>query len=42
MRDDGGVPLAEGDLTPEAVALVGAELLAMGEALDELEQERTE
>ena len=42
VRDAGGVPLAEGFLTPEAVALVGAELLAMGEALDELEQERSE
>ena len=39
VREAGGVPLAEGFLTPEAVALVGAELLAMGEALDELEQE---
>jgi hypothetical protein len=39
VRDAGGVPLAEGFLTPETVALVGAELLAMGEALDELEQE---
>jgi Family of unknown function (DUF6325) len=39
VRDAGGVPLAEGFLTPETVALVGAELLAMAEALDEVEQE---
>jgi hypothetical protein len=39
VRDAGGVPLAEGFLTPETVASVGAELLAMGEALDALERE---
>jgi uncharacterized membrane protein len=37
VRDAGGTPLAEGFLTPETVALVGAELLAMAEALDEVE-----
>jgi hypothetical protein len=37
IRDAGGVPLGEGFLTPETVALVGAELVAMSEALEELE-----
>lgn len=35
IRDAGGVPIAEGFLTPEAVALVGAELVAMAEAVAE-------
>lgn len=37
VRDAGGVPLGEGFLTPEAVAFVGAELVAMSEELEELE-----
>jgi uncharacterized membrane protein len=39
IRETGGVPLGEGFLTPETVALVGAELGAMSEALDELQAE---
>jgi uncharacterized membrane protein len=39
IRDAGGFPLGEGFLTPEAIAAVGAELVAMAEALDELEKE---
>lgn len=35
IRDAGGVPIAEGFLTPETVALVGAELVAMAEAVAE-------
>src|SRR3712207_2824762 len=38
IRDAGGFPLGEGFLTPEAIAAVGAELVAMAEALDELER----
>jgi Family of unknown function (DUF6325) len=34
VRDAGGVPLGEGFLTPEAVAFVAAELVAMSEELD--------
>jgi hypothetical protein len=37
IRDAGGVPIAEGFLTPEVVAEVGLELAAMSEALEELE-----
>jgi len=37
VRDAGGVPLGEGFLTPETVALVGAELLAMSEELEQME-----
>ena len=37
VRDAGGVPLGEGFLTPETVALVGAELVAMSEELAEME-----
>jgi hypothetical protein len=37
VRDAGGVPLGEGFLTPETVAFVGAELVAMSEELEELE-----
>lgn len=33
------MPVAEGFLTPEVVARVGAELAAMAEALDELQAE---
>lgn len=39
VRDAGGVPLGEGFLTPEAVAFVAAELVAMSEELSELEKE---
>jgi uncharacterized membrane protein len=39
IRDAGGVPIGEGFLTPELIASVGAELLAMSEALDEVEAE---
>jgi uncharacterized membrane protein len=39
VRETGGFPLREGFLTPEAVAAVAPELVAMAEALDELEAE---
>jgi uncharacterized membrane protein len=39
IRDAGGFPLGEGFLTPEALAAVGTELVAMSEALDLLEAE---
>ena len=39
IRDAGGFPLGEGFLTPEAIAAVAVELVAMTEALDELESE---
>ena len=39
IRDAGGFPLGEGFLTPEALAVVAAELVAMSEALEELETE---
>jgi hypothetical protein len=39
IRDAGGFPLGEGFLTPEAVAFVGAELLAMSEEIEKLERE---
>jgi hypothetical protein len=39
VRDAGGVPLGEGFLTPEAIASVGAELVAMSEEIEELEGE---
>jgi len=39
IRETGGVPLGEGFLTPETIALVAAELGAMAEAHDELEPE---
>jgi hypothetical protein len=39
IRQTGGVPLGEGFLTPEAVAAVAAELLAVSEILDEIEAE---
>lgn len=38
VRDAGGVPLGEGFLTPEAVEFVAAELVAMSEEIEELEQ----
>ena len=39
IRDAGGFPLGEGFLTPEALAEVGAELVAMSEALELIETE---
>jgi hypothetical protein len=39
IRDAGGVPVGEGFLTPEAIALVAGELGAMAEALDEVQAE---
>jgi uncharacterized membrane protein len=39
IRETGGVPLGEGFLTPETIALVAPELGAMAEALEELEGE---
>jgi uncharacterized membrane protein len=39
IRDAGGFPLGEGFLTPEALAAVGTELVAMSEVLEELEAE---
>jgi uncharacterized membrane protein len=40
IRDAGGFPLGEGFLTTEALAAVAAELVAMSEALEELETEQ--
>jgi len=39
IRETGGFPLGEGFLTPEALAEVATELVAMSEALEELETE---
>ena len=39
IRDAGGFPLGEGFLTPEALAEVAIELVAMSEAIEELEAE---
>jgi hypothetical protein len=39
IRDAGGFPIGEGFLTPETIAAVAAELVAMAEALEELEEE---
>ena len=39
IRDAGGFPLGEGFLTPEALAEVAVELVAMSEAIEELEAE---
>jgi uncharacterized membrane protein len=39
IRDAGGFPLGEGFLTPEALADVAIELVAMSEAIEELEDE---
>jgi uncharacterized membrane protein len=39
IRQTGGIPLGEGFLTPEAVAEVAAELMAISEILEELEAE---
>ena len=41
IRDAGGFPLGEGFLTPEAIAEVAVELVAMSEAIEELEAEET-
>jgi len=41
IRDAGGFPLGEGFLTPEALAEVAMELVAMSEAIEELEAEET-
>jgi hypothetical protein len=41
IRQTGGVPIGEGFLTPEAVAEVVLELVALSEILDELEAEET-
>ena len=39
VRDAGGFPLGEGFLTPETLVAVGTELVAMSEAIEELEAE---
>jgi uncharacterized membrane protein len=39
IRDAGGFPLGEGFLTPEAIAAVAVELVAMTEAIEKLETE---
>jgi uncharacterized membrane protein len=39
VRDAGGVPIAEGFLTPEAVAAVGPQLAGMAEAIEEVKAE---
>jgi uncharacterized membrane protein len=39
IREAGGFPLGEGFLTPEAIAEVGTEVVAMSEAIEELETE---
>jgi uncharacterized membrane protein len=39
IRDAGGFPLGEGFLTPEALAEVATELLAMSDAIEEVETE---
>ncbi len=41
IRDAGGFSLGEGFLTPEALAEVAVELVAMSEAIEELEAEET-
>jgi uncharacterized membrane protein len=41
IRDAGGFPLGEGFLTPESLSAVAIELVAMSEALEELETEET-
>jgi uncharacterized membrane protein len=42
IRDAGGFPLGEGFLTPETLAEVAPELIAMSEALEELETEEAD
>jgi uncharacterized membrane protein len=39
VRDAGGFPLGDGFLTPEDLAAVGTELVAISEAIEELETE---
>jgi uncharacterized membrane protein len=39
VRDAGGFPLGDGFLTPEALAAVGTQLVAISEAIEELETE---
>lgn len=39
IRDAGGFPLGEGFLTPETIAEVATELIAMSEVIEELEAE---
>ena len=39
VRDAGGFPLGDGFLTPDALAAVGTELVAISEAIEELETE---
>ena len=39
IRGTGGFPIGEGFLTPETIAAVAPELVAMAEALEELEEE---
>jgi len=41
IRNAGGFPLGEGFLTPEALSEVAIELVAMSEAIEELEAEET-
>jgi hypothetical protein len=41
VRDAGGVPLGEGFLTPETVALVAGELTAMADEIEALEGEES-
>lgn len=41
VRDAGGVPLGEGFLTPETVALVAGELIAMADEIEALEGEES-
>jgi uncharacterized membrane protein len=42
IRETGGFPLGEGFLTPEVLAEVAADLVAMAELIDELETEEAE
>jgi hypothetical protein len=39
IRDAGGFPLGEGFLTPETLAAVATEIVAMAEVIEELETE---
>lgn len=41
IRDAGGIPVAEGFLTPEAVRAVEPELAAMADAMQEVEREQS-
>jgi hypothetical protein len=42
IRETGGFPLGEGFLTPEVLADVAADLVAMAELIEELETEEAE